>query len=370
MTVYIVDLESVESRYTCEWKWHLPELIKDSVPIKGAEDIPKATTPGAFLNFGGTNIYKAKQIETMGRMFCDGVVKAGDHFLFTDAWHPGIISLKYMSELLQVPVTIHSMWHAGSYDPHDFLGRLINDKHWTFDFERSIFHASDYNYFATEFHIKMFVEALFNYTFNGKFSDSADVPSNQYFHDSLKDKIIRTGWPMEYLEDTSKTTLFDDNVQNIKENLIVFPHRIAPEKQPEIFRDLAESMPQYQWVVCQDQQLTKAEYHAIIRRAKIIFSANLQETLGISPYEGALVGALPVVPDRLSYSEMYSWEFKYNTVWTIDWGNYQQNKPKLLNLIKYKMDNYNNLYDSVVDEAYKLSQNYFSCKPLLEKLNT
>ena len=72
MTVYIVDLEAVESRYTCEWKWHLPELIKNSVPIEGAEDIPKATTPGAFLNFGGTNIYKAKQIETIGRMFCDG----------------------------------------------------------------------------------------------------------------------------------------------------------------------------------------------------------------------------------------------------------------------------------------------------------
>ena len=61
MTVYIVDLESVESRYTCEWKWHLPERIKGSVPIEGAEDIPKATTPGAFLNFGGTNIYKAKK---------------------------------------------------------------------------------------------------------------------------------------------------------------------------------------------------------------------------------------------------------------------------------------------------------------------
>ena len=367
MTVYIVDLESVESRYTCEWKWHLPERIKGSVPIEGAEDIPKATTPGAFLNFGGTNIYKAKQIETMGRMFCDGTVKAGDHFLFTDAWHPGIISLKYMSELLQVPVTIHSMWHAGSYDPHDFLGRLINDKHWTFDFERSIFHASDYNYFATEFHIKMFVKTLFNTTWSANGVPDHELTTNMR---TLKRKIIRTGWPMEYLEDASKTTLFDNNVYRKKENLIVFPHRIAPEKQPEIFRDLAESMPQYQWVVCQDQQLTKAEYHAIIRRAKIIFSANLQETLGISPYEGALVGALPVVPDRLSYSEMYSWEFKYNTAWTIDWGNYIQNKPKLLNLIKYRMDNYNDLYNSVVDEAYKLSQNYFSCKPLLEKLNT
>ena len=262
-----------------------------------------------------------------------------------------------MSELLQVPVTIHSMWHAGSYDPHDFLGRLINDKHWTFDFERSIFHASDYNYFATEFHIKMFVKTLFNTTWSANGVPDHELTTNMR---TLKSKIIRTGWPMEYLKDASKTTLFDNTVFTEKENLIVFPHRIAPEKQPEIFRDLAESMPQYQWVVCQDQQLTKAEYHAIIRRAKIIFSANLQETLGISPYEGALVGALPVVPDRLSYSEMYSWEFKYNTVWTIDWGNYQQNKPKLLNLIKYRMDNYNDLYNSVVDEAYKLSQNYFS----------
>ena len=356
MTIYIVDLESVESRYTCEWKWHLPELIKGSVPIEGADDIPKATTPGAFLNFGGTNIYKAKQIETMGRMFCDGTVKAGDHFLFTDAWHPGIISLKYMSELLQVPVTIHSMWHAGSYDPHDFLGRLINDKHWTFDFERSIFHASDYNYFATEFHIKMFVKALFNYTLNGKFTG---LPS-------VQNKIIRTGWPMEYLADALKTTLIDNNAQ--KENLIVFPHRIAPEKQPEIFKDLASSMPQYKWVVCQDQSLTKAEYHAILNRAKIVFSANLQETLGISPYEGALVGAIPMVPDRLSYSEMYSWEFKYNSTWTLNFDNYLVHKEKLIDLIKYKMDNYNDIYDSVVIEAYTLSQKYFSCKPLLKKL--
>ena len=171
---------------------------------------------------------------------------------------------------------------------------------------------------------------------------------------------------MEYLEDASKTTLVDNNVP--KENVIVFPHRIAPEKQPDIFRDLANSLPQYEWIVCQDQQLTKPEYHAILKRAKMVFSANLQETLGISPYEGALVGALPLVPDRLSYSEMYSWEFKYNTAWTIDWGNYIQHKPKLVNLIKYKMDNYKDLYPSVVDEAYKLSQNFFSCKPLLENL--
>ena len=37
-----------------------------------------------------------------------------------------------------------------------------------------------------------------------------------------------------------------------KRDLIVFPHRIAPEKQPEIFRDLADSMKQYEFIICQE----------------------------------------------------------------------------------------------------------------------
>ena len=57
--------------------------------------------------------------------------------------------------------------------------------------------------------------------------------------------------------------------------------------------------------------MTKDEYHNILGEAKIVFSANLQETLGISAYEGALVGAIPMVPDRLSYTEMYDDDFKY-----------------------------------------------------------
>ena len=29
MTVYIVDLESIPTRYTCEWKSHVPKLLKE-----------------------------------------------------------------------------------------------------------------------------------------------------------------------------------------------------------------------------------------------------------------------------------------------------------------------------------------------------
>ena len=86
MTVFLVDLEAVETRYTGQWKTHVPNLLKeagyDIVVIDGPTDIPQATTPGAFLNFGGTNIYKANQVEQIGRLFTDGKVVAGDHFIF------------------------------------------------------------------------------------------------------------------------------------------------------------------------------------------------------------------------------------------------------------------------------------------------
>src|SRR5210317_1258307 len=115
---------------------------------------------------------------------------------------------------------------------------------------------------------------------------------------------------MEYLRNS-----LDSYKGMKKRDLILFPHRIAPEKQVEIFRDLKEHLPQYEFVICQEQELTKNEYHNLLGEAKMVFSANLQETLGISWYEGALVNAIPMVPDRLSYSEMTD-AFKYPSEWT------------------------------------------------------
>ena len=113
-----------------------------------------------------------------------------------------------------------------------------------------------------------------------------------------------------------------------KRDLILFPHRIAPEKQIDIFNDLKQSLTQYDFVVCQEQELTKNEYHNLLGQAKIVFSANLQETLGISWYEGAIVDAIPMVPDRLSYSEMALSDFKYPSDWTKDCLLYTSPSPR------------------------------------------
>jgi hypothetical protein len=341
MTIHIVDIEAVDTRYTKQWKDYLPKQLRratneDVVVISGG-DTPQATTPGAFLNFGGTNVYKSKQLEQIGEMFCNGSVKDGDYFLYTDAWNPTVIQLRYMAELLGVDISIGGLWHAGSYDPQDFLGRLIGDKPWVRHAEMSMFECYDDNFFASEFHIDMFTDTMM---------DDYNVDM---------DKIQRVGWPMEYLKNS-----LDSYKGMEKRDLILFPHRIAPEKQVDIFKDLAIKLPQYEFVVCQEYPLTKNEYHNLLGEAKLVFSANLQETLGISWYEGALVDAIPMVPDRLSYSEMALPEFKYPSEWTEDYDAYTDNKDKVIAQIVEYMENYDDFLVSLDKQRTKLNKEFFS----------
>ena len=140
---------------------------------------------------------------------------------------------------------------------------------------------------------------------------------------------------MEYMDET-----LEAYKRMPKKDIVLFPHRVAPEKQPEIFRDLKDSLPQYEFVIAQEKQLTKNEYHNLLGEAKLIFSANLQETLGISWYEGAIVDTIPMIPDRLSYKEMGIEEFKYPSTWTKSMDSYQQHKNLIMEKIVDYMDNY------------------------------
>ena len=355
MTIYIVDLEAVDTRYTKEWKKYLPLQLKrhtnSKIEVISGGNTPQATTPGAFLNFGGTNVYKAKQMQQIGELFCNGKIKDGDYFLYTDAWNPTVLQLRYMAELLGINIRIGGLWHAGSYDPQDFLGRLIGDKPWVRNAERSMFETYDNNFFASDFHINMFVD-----TFK-EFGNYVGLTTD-------KTKVRRVGWPMEYLEGSMSAYKGMD-----KKDIILFPHRIAPEKQPDIFYDLKDALPQYEFVVCQEKELSKNEYHNLLGEAKMVFSANLQETLGISWYEGCLVDTMPLVPDRLSYTEMAIDEFKYPSEWTQDFKLYQKNKKQLVQKIDFMMTNYKKIIPQIWKQKQQLQEKYFSGKQLYGDIN-
>jgi glycosyltransferase involved in cell wall biosynthesis len=349
MTIHIVDIEAVDTRYTKQWKDYLPKQLQratnENVKVISGGEVPQATTPGAFLNFAGTNNYKSQQMLEISRLFANGEVKDNDYFLYTDAWNPTVIQLRYMSELLGIDISIGGLWHAGSYDPQDFLGRLIGDKPWVRHAEMSMFECYDDNFFASDFHIDMFTDV---------FDEDYAIDWNS---------IKRVGWPMEYLKNS-----LDSYKGMDKKDIILFPHRVAPEKQVDIFRDLKERLPQYEFIVCQEQELSKNEYHNLLGEAKLVFSANLQETLGISWYEGALVDAIPMVPDRLSYSEMALPEFKYPSEWTENFDTYLHNRDKVVAQIVNYMENYEDLLVSLDKQRTKLNKDFFSGSELYKAI--
>lgn len=355
--IWIFSIEPIETRYTAQWHSHIPKLLKKSledqyniIQIDGIQKNSQ-TTPGAFLNFSDTNYWKSSQLCSFLEYYNQRKTTPKDQFIFTDAWNPVIAQIKYMNDLLGSDWKIHSLWHAGSYDPADFLGRLIGDASWVRSLEKSFFHASDFNYFATEFHIKMFTKTILG----------TDSSVFRYDAESMSfGKIIRSGWPMEYMPD-----LLLPYKNKPKKNLIVFPHRIAPEKQVEIFYDLKHQLPNYEFIVCQEKTLTKDQYHSILAQAKIVFSCSQQETLGIGTYEGILLDAIPMVPDRLSYAEMYPENFKYPSEWTENWDSYLIHRHLLIDTINAHLNNYEKDLSKLSAISAVLTNNFFSAEQLI-----
>lgn len=370
--IYIVPIEPIDTRYTRQWYDHIPAMIEEQARSAGkevdivvvdGEQVPPIPTPGAFLDFGATNIYKSSQLSAIAAEFQHSRVPPGSKFLFTDAWNPTVIQLRYMAELLGIPVEIHGMWHAGSYDPQDFLGRLIGNKPWVRFSEKAMFFAYDTNWFATDFHTNMFLQTMF-----GPFTKEAFEPTFDEVKKNMLEKrrAAITGWPMDYLVD-----MLEPYSQLQKKPMITFPHRLAPEKQLPIFHDLAASMPEYEWKVCQERPLTKHEYHTILGESTIVFSANLQETYGISMIEGLLCDAFPLVPDRLSYIEMWNSEFRYPSEWTENQESYVNNKDRLISKIRAIMDLHETKpeYIKAVKTVQRENLNSFiSSTPLIKSL--
>lgn len=359
--IWIFSIEPLESRYTQQWYDHVPTLLADNLGdqfnIVQIDGIQKNTsvTPGAFLNFSDTNYWKSSQLCNFLDQYNSGLTTPNDQFIFTDAWNPTIIQIKYMNDLLSNNWIINGLWHAGSYDKWDFLGRLVGDKPWVNHTEQALFHAIDHNYFATYFHIELFARTHGDQEYPYDWVDS-QLGTN---------KIVRTGWPMEYMASTLS------NYQDTpKRDLILFPHRIAPEKQVDIFRDIAASLPQYEFIVCQDKSLTKDAYHKLLAESKIVFSASLQETLGISPYEGAIVGAIPLMPSRLSYPEMYHSDYLYPSLWTKDWESYLNHKDQLIAKIIACMTDYDRMsVDVATNILPTLTTEFFSANKLIRTMS-
>lgn len=308
--MYFIDLESIPQRYSTQWREWIPQMYsKESVTVSGSDY--EGLTGGGFFDFNSTNIYKAEQVVKLGKMFQDGTIKDGDEFFFYDVWHPGVVSLRYMIDLSEFKnCKIYGILHAGAYDPTDILG-MKGLGEWADGFEESMVKACDKVFVATKYHGDMFEAAR-------------------------SQKVYATGLPFSFKDLEQYKVPIEE-----KENIIVFPHRLSPDKQPELFNELAIEFPDYDFVRTGDLKLPKDEYYKLLAKSKFQFSASLHENWGISVFESMFLGCVPIMPDRCSYSEMYGHKVTlYPSKYTLTPKGWAKYKNKMIQFIQTRMDNF------------------------------
>lgn len=349
MNIFIVPIEPIDLRYTKQWYDNIPKLIKNAAKGMGlnvgvlsidGNSNSGDTSNGAFLNFAETNKWKAEQIVKITELFMDGAINNGDRFLITDAWNFLITPIKYMSELLDIPVEIHGIWHAGHYDPSDILGMKMSNE-WPGHIEKSWYYSCDYNYFGTNYHKNMFLNNL-------------QIPESDH------NRAVRSGQPHDYI-----VPILEPYGNLDKRKQIIWPHRYNQDKQPEIAEDLSNT---FTTIITQKRPLSKMEYYNELGSSQIIFSCSLHENLGISVMEGVISGVIPVLPDRCSYSEMYNPVFLYPSEWTESFESYMDHRDELCNFINERLENSEKYQTELVDQKNRLIEEYLSSSIMINNL--
>lgn len=292
--LYHVPIEPYETRYTADWVQQFEqEFINrgiDFLTVAG-KSTSSTVTPGGVLDTAGTHIYKFSQLTKLMSLFQQNKIKDGDTIFFADLWFPGLESLFYVRNMTKIDFKICGIFHAGTYDSADFTYRS-GMRNWGKYLEASWFSEIDKIFLATEFHKKLLLD-------------------NSMKINGLENKLVVTGLPF-YGDELEKKYL-----SNIKQNILVFPHRMDPEKHPELFDELVEYLKregvEFFPVKTIVETRSRAEYFELLGKSKVMVSFADQETFGYSTLESMALQNIVVVPDKLSYREIVPEENRYST---------------------------------------------------------
>jgi hypothetical protein len=328
-------IESLEERYSKQWNEQIPVFLEDagieSVFIKGIsyDTIEK----GSFLDISNTHLFKFAQLSELIFLIQKGEIKDKDTIFLHDGWFPGIESLFYIRNCLKRNFKIKAYLHAGTYDSFDFL-KKAGCGSWGHLLEDCWFSEFDSIFVATNFHKKLIL--------------SSRVISEE--------KIKVVGMP--FFPNIKKPALKE------KKKSIIFPHRMDEEKNPNKFKALKLLDDSFwKYLFSKEKVFNKKDFYSLLEDVSISVSFADQETFGIAMYESALAGCFCLVPNRLSYSELFHKEFLYD------------NEYDLLNKLTYVKSQIDTgcftELQTLIDSQYHLFCEFFrnSKKRLIEELN-
>ena len=324
MKLFIVPIEKYESRYTEQWSRWIPNACEEigiTYEVIEGRSLTDKIEVGQVLDVYGTHYYKYTQLEKIVQYIKEDKIQNGDILFFADLWFPGIEGLQYIRNMTKKKFKMVGIFHAGSYDKNDFTFKT-GMAHWARSIEQGWLNFFDKVFVGSEYH-KRLIEDTFE----------------------VKNDLIKsTGLFFDYKEIKKRLS---KQGKMAKEKIIVFPHRLDKEKQPELFDKLKDEIqneyPDWRFIRSKDVTNSKLGYYQLLADSKISVSFALQETFGFAMIESIACGCIPLVPKRLSYDTMTIYSRHRYSSW-------EDLKSKLRFLMQFDIDS--NLIPTAGLEAY------------------
>lgn len=299
-------LERIPMRYSSDWDdWFSAAFKKEFkdkvVTVKANHDLEyKTIQRGQFLDVVGTNRYKLAQMGKLLELVQSGKVGDGDVIFVHDLWFSGLEALFYVRDGLGVDIKIVGCLHAGSYDSQDFLAKKGMGR-WARELETSWFNEVDHIIVATQYHKQLLTEQE-----QPRVRDPSKVSVVGFWPVLLDDLHMLCG---------NCIVRYKAFYQEAKVRTFCFPHRLAHEKGVELLPKLEEAVLSKfgdKMVATHTVSKTKEEFYDHLNSSSIAVSLARQETFGIAQVEAAMFGCIPIVPDYLSYKELFPECFQYD----------------------------------------------------------
>lgn len=295
-TLFYVPIEPYEDRYSEQWiRWFKQEFERRNINyhIIFGESLSTSVLSGSVFNPVSIAHYRATQLAKIHRQVAEGVIKDGDVLFFDDGQFPGVEQItQYLPQIRYKNLKLYSFMHAGTWDPYDYVHRFgltpwirYEEQAWMVIFEKV--------FVAVPFHKSLIEQTL---------PDAGN-------------KIVITGIPFNTTEIYNSTNIVPFSERKWD---AVFPIRCDSEKGVitllQLTRRLTKAINRpFQYIIPQTVNANKQTYYNILANAKLVISASLQETFGIGVAEAVTLGCIPVLPNRLSYTDIYPKDYLYNT---------------------------------------------------------
>lgn len=287
-------LEPLEERYTEQMDRWVCQVMDDlGVDYLRICPATESTTieNGEWLDTYASNDYRARQVQDFLRLYRRGQIDDGAVVLLGDVWFPGCEMFKLVAELAGKTLAVSGWHHAGTFDPYDLLNRTLGN--WGKAWEEWLLESYlDHVCVGGSYHASFLSHLDFNPSGRGQVWNP--------------DEVKRIGGNPK------------------KHKTVVFTHRIAPEKNPDHFYQLAETFKGSGWdfaVSTSSEKLievpdgiilvrhdSKDAYYRYLAGCSIMYSSADQETFGYSLHESIALGVSVVAPFRASYPEMLNFD--------------------------------------------------------------